>query len=493
VAEATATPRNFRRATVFSSVTPHARRPLSIPEKSPLRAPRFNDRESKFVRSLALHPYPHTPKDRAMKIGISFDPKTGIYSDVDAQSTTIFRGWPDLMALRTTARGGGDPAFHPRFRIPSDDIQLRIDELESPGTARGQLLLSFMISRGDRRRQRAKVAWLRWCQLVPTDVRRAVAAFPSHHWEILLFLSRCGPPAVDLVKGNPVLAFALAHAARFRDSDPGESLQTARLLLGPGRKQKEILGWLGFPETDAARRLLMKVVPAAASVAFLLRLRRVLRDPEAAAALAHLPRVNAGALRIVADPELRGRAGPRLLLEVSCTRAEDRRAATGILLQRSLELARSLLPASRQDLSPGSIVDVEETYKGLAAFGARFGTDRLEIRFARPPVPGIRSIVPITTARELLEESWTQRHCAASYVDQVADEQDIYFYKVLAPERCTLMLALERGNWVAKEIRRACNGAVSTKAIDAVREWLVRLTGLPASWTFAREHRYLAF
>jgi len=237
----------------------------------------------------------------------------------------------------------------------------------------------------------------------------------------------------------------------------------------------------------------MKVVPAATSVASLLRLRGMLRDPAAAAAMARLPRLNAGALRILADLELRERVGQRLLLEVSQAPTEDRRAVTGILLRRSLDLARRLLPESRQDLSPGSIYDVQETYKGLAAFGERFGPERLEVRFARPPVPGTKSIVPITTARELLEESWTQRHCAASYVEQVSEEQDIYFYKVLAPERCTLMLALERGDWIAKEIRKACNGSPSAESIDAVKDWMVRLTGLPANWTLARELRYLAF
>ncbi|HET9950332.1 MAG TPA: hypothetical protein VFS09_00925 [Candidatus Eisenbacteria bacterium] len=428
-----------------------------------------------------------------MKIGISFDPKTGTFSNVRPSGTTLFRGWPDISALQTTPSGETVVASLPRFRLPAGDLEFRIKALESPGTRRGQILIPFMISPGERFRNRAKIAWFRWCRLIPTDVRGLVARFPGRHWELLVFLARCGRPAIDLAKANPALAFALAHGGRFRDVRTGEIPEAAGALLGPGRKQKEILGWLGFPETEAARRLMTKVVPAATSVAFLLRLRRALHDPESADAMARLPRLNVGALRILTDPELRERAGHRLLLEVSRAPAEDRRAVTGILLRRSLELARRLLPASRQDLSPGSIVDVKETYKGLAAFGERFGGDRLAIRFSRPPVPGTKTIVPITTARELLEESWTQRHCAASYVEQVAEEQDIYFYRVLAPERCTLMIALERGDWVAKEVRRACNGNPSGETIAAVRDWMVRLTGLPANWTLARELRYLAF
>jgi hypothetical protein len=35
------------------------------------------------------------------------------------------------------------------------------------------------------------------------------------------------------------------------------------------------------------------------------------------------------------------------------------------------------------------------------------------------------------------------------------------------------MLALEHGDWIAKEIRRACNVDASAEAIDAVRDWMV--------------------
>jgi hypothetical protein len=73
-----------------------------------------------------------------MKIGLSFDPKAGTLSNVKTSRTTLLRGWPDVTAVETTPDGKSGAEFHPRFRIPSGDIQLSINELDA-GTPRGQI------------------------------------------------------------------------------------------------------------------------------------------------------------------------------------------------------------------------------------------------------------------------------------------------------------------------------------------------------------------
>lgn len=399
------------------------------------------------------------------------------------------RGWPEIVAVRTVEdRPSG--YYGPRLRLPDLDLESRMSRLEIPVTRRGQLVLPFMVSRGERKRHRAEIAWLRWCRLIPTDVREIVVRFRGNHWPILVLLTRCGRPAVDLASANPALAFALAYCFRFRS---GTNLRALQDQLAPGRKQRDILGWLAFPATDASRRLLTKIDPEIVSVALLRRVRRLLRDPETARFVARLPRLNTGALVLLEDPALREIVAPSLVEEVCWSQAEDRHVVTAKFLHRILEMSRRLAHVVGEVRLPRSHDELRETYRQLVEAEQRFGGDASRVRFPDPPVMGTKTIVPITTAAELLQESWAQRHCVAAYVERVAREQDRYFYKVIEPERCTLMLVWDRGIWVAREIRKACNGDVSRETIRAVKDWLARMTGLPPEWSVGRELNEVRF
>jgi hypothetical protein len=234
----------------------------------------------------------------------------------------------------------------------------------------------------------------------------------------------------------------------------------------------------------------MAKVPArVVSGAFLARLRLAMGDPETVRILARLPSVNAGALAIAMDPMLRERVDLAFLLEVCRTPSEARRWETADLLRRTLDLARRLLPGTAADRALRSVADLQEMNRGLEEVESQYGAGLESAAFPRPPVMGSDTIVPITTAVELIREGWIQHHCAAGYVRRVTVEEDVYFYKVLAPERCTLMLAWARYEWVVREIRTACNGRISRETLEAVKDWMVRMTGLPRAWTIAAEWR----
>jgi hypothetical protein len=49
------------------------------------------------------------------------------------------------------------------------------------------------------------------------------------------------------------------------------------------------------------------------------------------------------------------------------------------------------------------------------------------------------------------------------------------------------MLVWDQYVWVAEAIRRACNGEVSLATLEAVRDWMVRSTGMPPSRVMALE------
>ena len=85
------------------------------------------------------------------------------------------------------------------------------------------------------------------------------------------------------------------------------------------RRQRDVLGWLRFPEREGAARIVAKVIPEAVTEASMLALRAALADEHAARLLAHLPHVNAGVLGLVGDATLRPAVTPRLLAEVAAS------------------------------------------------------------------------------------------------------------------------------------------------------------------------------
>ena len=85
--------------------------------------------------------------------------------------------------------------------------------------------------------------------MLPEQIVRPVEQFGSHQWPMLVLL-HARTEACDLAAHNPVLAYALANHADFRGT---------RHELAPGDagrhsmdRQRDILKWLGFPDTEAS-------------------------------------------------------------------------------------------------------------------------------------------------------------------------------------------------------------------------------------------------
>ena len=102
----------------------------------------------------------------------------------------------------------------------------------------------------------------------------------------------------------------------------------------------------------------------------------------------------------------------------------------------------------------------------------RAGISNIDVSFPPPPVKGTETIVPITTARALLEEGRVQHNCIAAYIEQVAVRQQVYVYKVLWPERCTLSLRRCGKTWFLSELMLACNQLPSNGTRRVVQRWL---------------------
>jgi hypothetical protein len=302
---------------------------------------------------------------------------------------------------------------------------------------------------------------------LPKPAAARAEKFQNRQWALLrLFHAR--EQSLELAEQNPALCFALANHRHFNDWRA--SLET--VVNASGCRLREIAGWLGFPSTEGAVRILGKLAPESASVELLQPLRKLLELPEAAKLLAHLPKLNAGVLAIVIDPQLRAASTPQLLAEVADRDAEKYRASTAILLDQTL---RMLFVTHPQRGTP--------RIQSGDRLRAMHDEISVEYRRRKPPVGedaslptaplrGTPDIVPVQTVRELVAEGEAQDNCVATYVDRVR-RGHVFIYRVLKPERATLSIVRgPDGDWEISELEVRSNRRVATATREFVEKWL---------------------
>ena len=286
-----------------------------------------------------------------------------------------------------------------------------------------------------------------------------------------------GQGALDLLQSNPLAGFCLAVNWKFRPPPVVCPLSAAwELVYQP---QRRILEWLGFPGTEAMAKLGRKCVPVSLTLDRCLRLRRALTAETNRRLLAHLPRINAGVIDLVAQRELQLHVTPHLLAEIAQNQNEDQGAPTAPLLTETRRMARTLrrrAPAvrvrSRQQL--------REVHDELVQELNRRRTAGPTVRpFPEPPVPGLTSdtltITPITTVDELETLGREQHNCVAAYATPIY-RHEVYIYRVTrGAEVCTLAIApTSLGDWTVQQLKGVCNQDATAATDRAVRLWLAR-------------------
>ena len=285
---------------------------------------------------------------RPSTFGINFDLESGKLRKFDHYSITVMILWPKPMAWKKTRSNPCWTHYRPRIFVPHGDLDPMIEQTIHPADRYGQLLLPCCITPKMARFYRINRAKLYWFATIPENIRNVVSKFPEkRQWHLLSFLARCGSAALDLTLSNPALAYMLASNWVFHQPAVKRPLRSARSLLAPHKKQRDILAWLHFPGTEAARRILAKIVHQALDISRLLYLRQAMDDADICKALSHLPRLNAGVLRITTDRELFPFATHLLLRELSQLKREDEWPATSMLLNDCVSMHRSLYPEKK--------------------------------------------------------------------------------------------------------------------------------------------------
>lgn len=395
-------------------------------------------------------------------------------------SITVMKAWPP-MAWQKTHEHPVWTHIRPSIKVPfNDNLEGYIHHLEAPAEKNGQLLFSFGAPAPVRSERSGYQAWLKWYATMPLEARQLVRDFPHRQWQLLSFIARCGSPATDLAQSNPALAFALANNWVFHKPAVQRPLRSARALLGAGKKQREIMNWLGFPETKAARKVLGKILRCAVSISGLLYLRDAMADPAVFKTMSHLPRLNAGVLRILTAPNLVQRVSFSFLEEVACCRREDRYTDSAYLLLDSLEMI-SYLPGAVFPPPLRRLDQLERLHDALIVETNQLKRQASKLPFPPPPVKGTDTIIPITNARDLVEEGKTQRNCVSSYLQRVVFHKKTYIYRVLEPERCTLALQQSANHtWQLSELKLARNNQPQKDTWQAVKNWFEAQKGIHA-------------
>lgn len=364
-----------------------------------------------------------------------------------SHAITVMKPWPEVRAWRRTSRQPWRPC-RPKLRLVSG----RPGEVDPTDP-----LAVFMAS-------------------VPEPIRMLLGAYRQRHWHMLSFFARC-PGAEDLARSNPALAFALANSWVFRKCPVRQPMRSARALVR--KPQVEILDWLDFPATKSAVRLLRRLVPESVSVEALLYLRAGMSDPESHRLLRHLPRINRGAIFLATRHDLRPFVTPQLLREMAdLANLEPGSGAVGVdvefahaahrILAEFMALDPELRPAHPRRIF--SFLQLGEISENMH----RHEMARSNRPFPPPPLPETETIRAIRSTLELSREGLEMHHCIGTYAEDVLAGR-AYVYRLLAPERATLLVEKRGRHWGLGDIRKAANLRVREETYCEIESWLRRV------------------
>lgn len=425
---------------------------------------------------------PALPETAPFKKGrCGFEFKDGKLYEFTSRHVLVMRPWPEPMAWykqgrhpwRTTRKladevasrpflfSGGPPRPPPRALARSADGSPA--EIQDP--------LSAWYERSD---EKALQALQSFVQAIPPEIRADLARYRTRRWHLLNVLARC-PGAIDLSRSCPALLYALASNWVFHKPAVAKPIRAARNLVN--RKQRVALEWLGFPGTEAVRRVLGKIRPEGLTLRRLIYLRAALADPECVKMLGHLPMIGETVLELATPFRLRPHVTPRLLDDVVVGEWRELSTLGTTTFPRLVaELVHDtvgMCEAVRWVRCPtrfASLAAVERLHDALiprmgGVFWPRRGA--LPKRLPAPPFAGTEAIVPLTTVEALVVEGQEQRNCCAVRAPRVAQGCQ-YLYSVKAPVRGTLSVHFNGIRWEPGELRLACNQPVPDSVKTAV-------------------------
>jgi len=314
----------------------------------------------------------------------------------------------------------------------------------------------------------------RFVELIDPTIRGRLYTLTARSWQLYSLLYRC-TGALELARNNLGLAYALANHWVFTRKPPKDAMRVARRVLR--LRRREIAGFLGFPETNAAARVLGRVRGRDLNVFRLMWLQQAMCEPRMMRILSHLDRVEIGVLEALGAEASPTRCSGRLMNELAAmTPGRGERVGFSVaglfVLCRQLDLPLPRLRCAKQ---------AEHLYDELFLETVRSVGPPNDRPLGEPPVPGVPGVIePLTTTRQIHREGRLQRNCLADGHGWAECQSGTRFiYRMLEPDRCTLALRRAGGRWSPEswtlfDFKGPQNSAPSDAAWATVDAWLSR-------------------
>lgn len=405
------------------------------------------------------------------------DGKLYVYSK---KRVIVVRGWPQMAAWTRSGGQSGWLRIRPNLNLKAGMLMPLRSMHREPSKSRHGAAIP---EQGRRQIEEESTDFERWLAQrreedrtltqdyfsnIPQRVRDAVVRFPSRHWHLLVLALRCAG-GLELLQSNPALGYCLASCWVFSSTPSGRAVAWIRQAVK--KRRRDILGMLGFPATQSAVAVLQKVDAAACTVPALLGLRGLLAEPVWGKTLAHLPAITPRVLAVLGSPALKTMASPGLLHELA--RPPGREEPDFVRMMRDArQMALQIGDASLAHRPVASLHQLRRLHDGLVQLLQSCKLDELiRYRFPSPPVQGNATIVPLHDPMLVIEEGRQMRHCISMHIPAIA-AGDVYAYRLLQPERATLLLGQTSLEWHLREIEGPYNRPVREDTIRIVVEWL---------------------
>lgn len=310
---------------------------------------------------------------------------------------------------------------------------------------------------------------------MPDSVREVIRIAPFMGVELAQV---CGqlPAAQELAVSSPLLFILLAERGVQEAWTPDSF---ARLL---GERQAVQCAAIGLPQSKAYAKLLRRCTLWPMIPRDMWELTRSLHRDDDVALLRHHAPLNLAHLLFLARYE--GERWPGLLKLVDETlEGGTPRPGAHIWLKRMITDTARMLPATPQALyrvrtmaALQALHDhrIRRFNANLRGDGGQQSASELERRhgpYPSPPLPGIESIVPITSWQALLREGQGMGHCVGSYDRSVA-LGNVAIYHMHHPQALTIAIAPQGKRWDLIEARGVRNAMPLGEAQEAIQAWL---------------------
>ncbi|MFH2124115.1 MAG: PcfJ domain-containing protein [Pseudomonadota bacterium] len=319
--------------------------------------------------------------------------------------------------------------------------------------------------------------WVHFKNTVPEEIQKIVERFRYSQLQILKALRYC-PELIELAQSCLLLFWLIVQYAKANNHI---GIKLCSLIR---QKRRKILTCLGFgnSETSSAVRFLSKINIPLLIDEDLFCITDILRSEEKLMMLRHYELITKTHLMAVSDYSHLLKYGfIRSELSQDISPGTFKRLADlfndtcniGEILQKGnledfFRNCRSGWHLERFHDSLVEEMDKEEIHNELTKrLAVKYGN----IIFPPPPVLGNKHIRPILSLASLKNEGKILEHCIFSFAEEIFKKK-CFCYKILNPERGTLLINLKNGTPVIGAIHLKKNNPPSPETIKSVNEWL---------------------